>query len=218
VSVPVRRAVDAGCGTGNHLAYLAWEGVACVGFDPDPTMVSLAVRKLAPFPSASVVRGGFADLVRLVAGPVDLVLCLGNSLVHVPQDEVRAFLADAASVVRPGGFLFLQILNYDRLLAKAEADLPLIRGGDGAAELRRRYAWVSRGKLRFQTVLRLSGAEGPVVRRNEIDLFPLYSEDLWNDLERTGFEPAYFGGYDRSPFHADAEALVCLARRSGNPA
>ena len=34
-----------------------------------------------------VETGGFSDLTRLAPVPSDLLMCLGNSLVHVPQEE-----------------------------------------------------------------------------------------------------------------------------------
>jgi len=43
-------------------------------------------------------------------------MCLGNSLVHVSQDEVTRFFADAAGALSRSGTLLLQILNYERLL------------------------------------------------------------------------------------------------------
>lgn len=212
-AVPVRRVADAGCGSGSQLAVLADVGVDAIGFDPDPSMVALARKRFDNSSSVTIGEGGFADLQRFVVDPVDLLLCLGNSIVHVPNDEAVAFFRNAANVVRPGGILLLQLLNYERLRKAGDADLPLISSANGAAELRRRYEWNGGGSVRFKTVLKLSSPEGPVVRRNEVTLHPLDPDHAWHRLEESGFEPAFFGSFERTAFSPDAEALVVIARK-----
>ncbi len=211
----VSRVADAGCGSGAQLAHFAAAGIACVGFDPDPALVGLARRKLAPFPGASVAVGGFADLVRIVDPPVDLVLCLGNSLVHVPQGEARRFIADAAAVTLPGGGILVQILNYDRHLRESVTDLPLLRAREGAVEFRRRYDWESPRAVRFRTTLRIARGDEPLIVRNEIPLYPVYPDELWEMLAAAGFSRIrYRGDFAGSDFTPQSEALVCLARKS----
>ena len=207
--------VDCGCGTGSQLLPFAVSGVSCLGFDPDPSLVDLARRKLAAYPNARIEEGGFADLPRLTAFPFDLLLCLGNSLVHVPRDEAVRFLSDAARSLSSGGSMLLQILNYERLHRDAVSELPLIRSGDGSAELRRHYAWEGRRKIVFRTTLRVSTPEGPRIDRNEIPLYPLYPEELREMIAAAGFgEPRFFGDFARTGFTGDSEAVVCLARKA----
>ena len=112
----VRAVVDCGCGTGSQLLPFADAGLSCLGFDPDPSLVAIARRKLAAYPKTRIETGSFADLTRLATSPSDLLMCLGNSLVHVPQDEESRFLMDAAGALSLSGALLLQILNYERLL------------------------------------------------------------------------------------------------------
>jgi len=101
-----------------------------LGFDPDPSLVAIARRKLAAYPKTRIETGSFADLTRLVPFPSDLLMCLGNSLVHVPQDEDSRFLLDAAEALSRSGTLLLQILNYERLLREGQA-----RSGDIALQI-----------------------------------------------------------------------------------
>ncbi len=211
----VSRVADAGCGSGAQLLHFASAGIPCIGFDPDPALVASARRKLSPYPGARVAVGGFADVARLVTPPVDLVLCLGNALVHVPQDEARRFLADAATVTSPAGGILLQILNYERHLRESVTELPLLRSEDGAVELRRRYEWESPRKVRFLTVLRVAQADEPLTLRNEIPLYPIYPDELWEMLAAAGFPRIrYQGDFAGAEFTPDSEALVCLARKS----
>lgn len=211
----IRRSADAGCGSGAQLLHFASAGISCVGFDPDPALVALARGKLAAFPGAVVEVGGFADTVRLVPPGTDLLLCLGNSLVHVPRDQAARFVADAASVLARGGWLLLQVLNYDRLYRYGVTELPVMTARGGAVEFRRSYAWEGRERVRFRTTLRISGEGTDRIRRNDIPLYPLYPEDLRGMLPGAGFAPVgYYGDFARTDFTDDSEALVCLARKS----
>lgn len=211
----VRSVVDCGCGTGSQLLPFAVAGVECMGFEPDPSLVAIARKKLAGYPNARIEEGGFADLPRLAASPSDLLMCLGNSLVHVSADGASRFLSDAAAALSPGGAILLQILNYERLFREGVTELPLIRSGDGGAELRRQYEWEGRRKLLFRTALRLSTAEGPLIRRNVVPLFPLFPEELWEMVAGAGFgDIAFFGDFARSDFSGDSEAVVCIARKA----
>lgn len=211
----VSRVADAGCGSGAQLLHFASAGIRCIGFDPDPALVELARRKLAPFPDARVEIGGFADIARVVTSPVDLVLCLGNSLVHVAQEEARRFLADAADVISPAGGILVQLLNYERLLREGVAELPLMRAEDGAIEFRRRYDWESPRNVRFRTALRVARGDEPLVIRNDIPLYPVYPDELWEMLAAAGFSRIrYHGDFAGSDFTPESEALVCLARKA----
>ena len=211
----VRSVVDCGCGTGSQLQPFAASGLSCFGFDPDPSLVAIARRKLAGYPKARVETGSFADLSRLVPFPSDLLMCLGNSLVHVPQEEASRFFTDAAKALSRSGTLLLQLLNYERLQRENVTELPMLRPPEGAVEFRRRYEWESNRKVLFRTVLRFAGADEPRIARNEIPLYPLYPEEMWEMLANAGFgDIRFYGDFARSEFSPGSEALVCLARKT----
>ncbi|MGE5285346.1 MAG: class I SAM-dependent methyltransferase [Actinomycetota bacterium] len=210
-----RSIVDCGCGTGSQLQPFAAAGLSCFGFDPDPSLVAIARRKLAAYPKARIEQGSFADLPRLVPFHSDLMMCLGNSLVHVPKDEASRFLADAAGALSPSATLLLQILNYERLLREGVTELPMIRASEGTVEFRRKYEWEGERKVLFRTSLRIAGADQPRIARNEIPLYPIYPEEMWEMLTKAGFgEIRFYGNFARSEFSPGSEALVCLARKA----
>jgi SAM-dependent methyltransferase len=211
---PGLRVVDAGCGSGAQLLPIAELGGSCTGFDPDEAMVALARRKLAPFGHVRIEAGGFGDLPRFAEpGSVDLLLCVGNSLVHVPRDEASRFLSDAAVALAPGGLLLLQILNYDRFTPDGETVLPPLRAADGSASMARRYRWTDVATLRFLTELRLSAASDRPVE-NDIPLYPIRPAELRGMLEAAGLtDAAFHADYALSAFSKESEALVCLARK-----
>jgi glycine/sarcosine N-methyltransferase len=211
----VRRVVDAGCGTGAQLLEFASRGASCTGFDPDPALVALARQKLASYPDVRIEIGGFADMTRLAGPAAGLVLCLGNSLVHVSQEEAARFIGDVAGILVPGGSLLVQILNYDRLHRGRVTELPPMEAGEGRITFRRRYVWEGPRKVRFRTELSVAGGGGTKRVRGEIPLFPVYPDELRDMLAGAGFTSVErFGDFARSEFTNHSEALVCLARKS----
>ena len=210
-----RSVVDCGCGTGSQLQPYAVAGLSCFGFDPDPSLVAIARRKLAAYPKTRVETGSFADLPGLVSFTSDLLMCLGNSLVHVPQDEASRFFADAAGALSRSGTLLLQILNYERLLREGVTELPMLRASEGTVEFRRRYEWEGDRKVLFRTSLRFSREDEPHIVRNEIPLYPIYPEEFWEMMASAGFgNIRFYGNFARSEFTPGSEALVCLARKA----
>ena len=110
------------------MALAEW-GYVAAGVDASPVMVEMARRKAAehgqdiPFAvadlggltalAASEERGGGAAGVLRLA-PYDAVLCLGNSLPHLlTQADLVAALSGMGALLKPGGLLVLQNLNYD---------------------------------------------------------------------------------------------------------
>jgi hypothetical protein len=83
---------------------------------------------------------------------------------------------------------------------------------EGTIEFRRNYEWEGHKKVRFRTALRISGGGQPRVIRNEIFLYPLYPDELWEMLSRAGFSGIrFFADFAGSEFSPESEALVCLA-------
>ena len=49
----------------------------------------------------------------------DLIFCIGNSMVHLnDNEEILRFLRNCKKSLKVGGYLLLQIVNYDRILVK----------------------------------------------------------------------------------------------------
>ncbi len=96
-----RRVVDAGCGSGFHVALLRALGVQAVGFDS--AVSALAVRHAAD------VAAGDLRTPPLRAGSFDAALCLGNTISLLPdRGAQRETLAALAGLVRTGGVVLLQ--------------------------------------------------------------------------------------------------------------
>ena len=71
------------------------------------------------------------ELAEKVPGPLDAALCMGNSLPHLLTDaDLSAALESFRRVLRPGGLLATQVLNYARVLARGERIVGIDRHGE----------------------------------------------------------------------------------------
>ncbi|MER5784415.1 methyltransferase domain-containing protein [Streptomyces mobaraensis] len=103
----VRTLLDAGCGTGRHVAYFTEAGVDCVGFDCQENMLAFA-RERRPGPDYRV-----GDMRSLRLGRAfDAVTCFGWALsnLHTNADVSRSVETFAVHC-RPGALLFVHVPN-----------------------------------------------------------------------------------------------------------
>lgn len=100
-AAPGERVLDAGCGTGDHVAQLAAAGVDVLGVDISPEMVA---RAAARFPGIPVT---VADL-RALPFREEFDAVLSNAVLHwVPEADQAA--ASLRAVLRPGGRLVAEL-------------------------------------------------------------------------------------------------------------
>lgn len=113
--------LDAGCGTGRHSSALAKCGYRVTGADTDTDMLRYA-RKVAKEAGARVrfVHAAYADFPRRLRGPFDGLMCIGNSLALAGSErDVRSAVDNFGRVVRPGGRLVIQVINYAQVRQQA---------------------------------------------------------------------------------------------------
>lgn len=218
--VGARRVLDAGCGTGGHTVFFARQGLEVVGADPSAAMVRQALRRAKGVREASFVRAGFGELRNAVPGAFDAVVCLGNTLPHA-LDRAALFraIADMAAVLRPGGLLIVQQLNYDRICAQRQRFLGVSSGKARGEELLFfRFYDFEDPLLTFNVVIFRRKRGGPWSFRAEATrLRPILQRELAGMLAIVGFAPVeYYGGYDRAPFEpARSNDLIFVATRLG---
>ena len=82
--------LDAACGTGVNAAALARRGYRVWAADGSSAMAAVAAARFrSEHLDIPVVRSLWADLPAVVGGRFDVVLCIGNSLVHAAgRDEI----------------------------------------------------------------------------------------------------------------------------------
>ncbi len=151
-------ALDAGCGTGFHALALAQLGVRVTAVDVSAAMVARVrehARELGL--DVRVIHAPFRDLHERTTGSFDAVFCLGNTIAHLlTVSDLQETFAVFGRLLRSGGTLYVQTLNYARILAARERVQHVREVGD---DLYIRFYDFDTSHLRFN-ILRLRRSSG----------------------------------------------------------
>lgn len=205
--------LDIGCGTGGLALDLAREGHSVFAIDSDHQMINQAVAKKMPLSLDEFPVFREFDMRKIHAffepAQFDGIICFGNTLVHLSdKQEIEDFLRSCSHILKSGGHLKIQILNYDYILDYPVEELPHIETDHIRFE--RYYEITSPENIEFITHLRIKEEERTLTSR--IHLYPLRKNDLEDLLRRTGFEDIHFYGdfsgnafqYENLPLLVDA--------------
>ncbi len=120
-----RRVLDAGCGTGRHVAALLREGFDAHGADVSEEMLAQA-RALTGAPDRfHLWRMGDPPPASLLATPFDAFLCLGNVWPQVT--ELDATFAAIRRLLRPGGIVLVGLKAVEIRCATKDPYMPLLK-------------------------------------------------------------------------------------------
>ncbi|HXK58938.1 MAG TPA: class I SAM-dependent methyltransferase [Acidobacteriota bacterium] len=205
--------LDAACGTGLHAVVLAQLGLKTTGADPARAMLDEAHRHAV---EASVdvtfLESDFKSLPSRLADRFEAVLVLGNSLPHVlQQEELHASLEGLAGVLKKGGILVLQLLNYDRILKTKERIVGITR--DQNKYFVRFYDFLD-GVVQFNILTFSTDEKGISHRLTSTLLKPYRLTDLEQALSAVKLgNIETFGNMNFSPYDpASSPNLVVVAR------
>lgn len=210
----VETVLDVACGTGEQMEGFAEMGLKVHGFELEEAMVEIIREKpLCRSGDITVKSGNMLETSQLFPGPYDAVICIGNSLVHLKDtEEISRAIKSMVAVLRPGGLVVIQIVNYDRILDNRVTSLgPIETEDDNGTPITFERAYdlsTLPNAIQFNTTLRVGNQN----RSSSIPLFPLRSNQLLELAAEAGFiKPRLFGGYDRSPFSQQTEGCILAA-------
>lgn len=207
------RVLDVGCGTGNKTVLLK-NAAAITAIDLDAGMIEYA-RKHHARPHIQYHQMDMRCIAEQLGSShastdtFDTVMCLGNTLVHLPENELGPFLQAVKIVLHTGGTGVIQILNYDRILDKNISQLPVIESTHTI--FTRCYQWIN-NELHFKTSISLR-ATGEKLE-NDIVLYPLRKKTLEELLRAAGFRKVnWYGSFSGSPLVEDSFVSIaqCFA-------
>jgi glycine/sarcosine N-methyltransferase len=201
--------LDIGCGTGNLDIELSKHFQKVLATDLDKTMIEKATNKL----ENTVDNLQFIQLNMLNIETefdkhiFDGIICFGNTLVHLDNaSEMFHFFKQSNIVLKPGGKLLLQIINYDRIIDKNIVGLPTIEN-DHVKFVRDYHYEAKSNKILFKTLLTIK-KDGREIE-NILSLYPIRKEDLNKLLKNAGFTTInFYGNFKREPLHENSIPLV----------
>lgn len=182
--------IDVGCGTGSYAVSLAEKGYQLKAVDIDAEMISLAESKMNEARvKVDFYRLGMMHLKeKFKAASFDGIYVIGNVLVHLKKEEIREFIDLAAELLNENGKIFIQIVNYHRILELDLDGLPTIYSQDNSVRFERDYEYHKReNKIYFITRL-IDHFEDYILAKNKIELYPLQRKELEKYLTAAGFE------------------------------
>ena len=205
------RALDIGCGIGDTGNFLSESFQYVQGIDVSESMVEMAKHRKIINSDYDVVD--MRDL-GLFAQPqtYDFVTCMGNTLVHVPQDEVLKVLVNVREILRLGGRFVIQILNYDLILDQKITELPLINHPE--VEFKRSYPLENLSEHSVMFVSDITDKKTKQKYTSSTTLFPIRKEKLLQLLEEAGLEvDGVYGSFDMQPNQIQSIALILTGSR-----
>jgi len=185
--------LDAACGTGVDAAALARRGFTVWAADGSEAMAGAAAARFRRERLAiPVLRSAWANLPAVTGERFDVVLCIGNALVHAAgRDAMIGALAGLGQMARPGGHVVIDSRNWEKLHAKRQivevADRVVARGGRRCLVL---YAWEIPDRLGEEHIAHLAfvfedGAQVEV-HEHRVTFCPFTVSELRERLELAG--------------------------------
>ncbi|WP_018248468.1 class I SAM-dependent methyltransferase [Orenia marismortui] len=205
--------LDLATGTGNYAIELAKLGYNVSALDLSSKMIELAKDKsYEQNINIDFKVGDMKDIDQLYSEKkFDLITCIGNSLVHLDnEEEIAEVLSKIHYLLQDNGKLILQIVNYDRIISKNIESLPTINAKDSVVTLLRDYD-LKGEKINFKTKLRTPRGEFV----NSVLLYPLQSQVLFNLLKKLGYNKVkFYGDFEFNKYQAlESFPLVVLAEK-----
>jgi SAM-dependent methyltransferase len=212
---PGARVLDSACGIGADAMALARCGFNVTASDGSASMVAEARRRSRQFGVEIDIRqSSWQDLPERVPGAFDLILCLGNSIVHTAtKSNMISSLEGIKKVLSPTGVLVIDSRNWEHLYESR----PRILTGRRAIERRgvrssSLYIWTIpddfNAPCRAEIVLLFEDASSALThRRYVIDFTPFTRADLTAAIHAAGLTEIGDSYQPDSPFYAVVAAM-----------
>jgi SAM-dependent methyltransferase len=211
------KVLDVGCGVGDLSFALTHFGFPTWAFDFDNQMIQIAQKNKGDesmFPVFEQLDMRIID-ERYPESYFDTVICFGNTLVHLlNEDDIRKFIQAAYKVLSHEGKLTIQILNYQHILDHQINTLPLIENENIRFE--RNYRFTAGDELiDFDNRLTVKSTGQEI--SNTVKLFPIRQNKLLELLDEAGFiNPEFFGGFHAESLTETSLPLVVICQKAIN--
>jgi SAM-dependent methyltransferase len=212
---PGARVLDSACGIGADAMALAQRGFNVTASDASASMVAEARRRCLQFGvEIDITQSSWQDLPQRVPGAFELILCLGNSMVHTEtKSRMIASLEGLKRVLSPDGVLVIDSRNWEHLYESRPRIITgrrvIERRGIRASSL---YIWTIPDDFntpcRAEIVLLFEDASSAIThRRYVLDFTPFRRADLAAAIRAAGLTVVGDSYQPGNPFYAIAAAM-----------
>jgi glycine/sarcosine N-methyltransferase len=209
--------IDAGCGTARQAVALAQRGYRVTAADASGEMLDAARRVVEEaVVSVKLVHVPFATLFEAVGGGFDGVYCLGNSLAASGSPAAaQEAIQQLARCLRPGGRMFVQILNFEPLRAQDPCVRPVRTATVDGVEYISTRLFHFVGNLVHVTNVTVWHQNGWQQTAHSAWIYPISVEEMQSWCDAAGLNiDATWGGYDRKPFDIQTSTdLIVVATK-----
>ncbi len=210
----IRTVLDVGSGTGFHALLMAQLGVNVTALDFSSNMLRQVKRHATQMGlRIETVESSIGSVRQNIKKSFHAVLCLGNTLPHLLSvEELRQAVDSFYALLNPKGVLLLQLLNYERILARKER-VQSVREVEGKMFIR--FYDYGEPHLTFN-ILMLQNVNGEWHHAlQSTPLRPIMVGELKAILSSSGFEdPKVYGSISLEPFDGKASRdLVVIAQK-----
>jgi SAM-dependent methyltransferase len=123
-------AVDLGCGFGMHSIPLARRGCSVLALDSSAYLLGQLQAHAGTLP-ITAVEGDLLAFQRYLDRPADVILCMGDTLTHLPdRNSALQLFTLAAESLRPGGTFIATFRDYTQALVGNGRFIPVKSDAD----------------------------------------------------------------------------------------
>ena len=189
---------DIGCGTGSDSLALAGIGHNVTSFDPSAQMLDKArINAKGSGLDLDSYQFGASQIPDDFNGIYDVVISFGNSFANIPTDELESSVCKCFSLLREKGELYIQILNYEKILLEKKRIVSITTGEE---KYFIRFYDFNENRIVFN-ILQFDKAKPADHKLISTKIYPYSTADFTIALKKAGFKYInYYSSLNFSPF------------------
>lgn len=213
--------LDVSIGSGSATLQLAELGVSLSGSDLSGEMLASCRKKAeARQLKVELQQCDFRTVAEHFSGPFDCVASTGNSLPYVSNEDVLKTLEQMDALVKPGGYLYYEIRNWDKILWERNRFYLYAPFFDGDTRINLTQVWDYHddGSITFNILYVFERENRPFQKEVfEERYIPIGRELMLNRLREMGYRPDvlnYPSQFQKIP--PEEADWYCVLAKKGN--
>ena len=189
---------DVGCGTGSDSLAFARLGYNVTSFDPSAEMLNkLKLNAKSYRVDLNSYQFRASQIPAKFNGEYDVVISFGNSFANIPADEFESSVFKCFSLLKEEGELYIQILNYEKILLEKKRIVSITKGDD---KYFLRFYDFCKNQIVFN-ILQFDKSNNSDLQLISTEIYPYFTEDFTRAMKKAGFKCInYYRNLNLSPF------------------